>query len=103
MKDSIVRGRLLQLLFDRRNEGPLPFGAEPDAVQPPGGIDIRAWLHGLAQLVEYGLVGWKPTADESGRGKMCGLAEITERGVDVCDGREKAEIDIKFVSDPDWE
>jgi hypothetical protein len=96
VKDSVVRGRLLQLLFDRRNEGPLPFGAAEDAVQPPGGIDDRAWLHALAQLMQYDLVSWKPIADETGGGKMNGLAEITERGVDVCDGRERAEIDIHF-------
>jgi hypothetical protein len=96
VKDSIVRGTLLKLLFDRRNEGPLPFGATEDAVHPPGGIDNRAWLHALAQLMEYELVSWKPTTDETGTGKMTGLAEITERGVDVCDGREKAEIVIRF-------
>jgi hypothetical protein len=96
VKDSIVRGRLLQMLFDRRNEGPLAFGATEDAIQPPGGIDNRAWLHALAQLVEYDLVSWKPLPDESGRGKMTGLAEITERGADVLDGRENPEIDIKF-------
>ena len=97
MKDSIVRGRLLQLLFERRNEGPLPFGGAENAVQPPGGIDNRAWLHALAQLVEYDLVSWKPLADESGRGKMTGLAEITEHSVDVHDGREAAEIQIRIA------
>jgi hypothetical protein len=96
VKDSVVRGRLLQLLFERRNEGPLPFGGAEDAVKPPGGIDNRAWLHALAQLVEYNLVSWKPLADESGRRKMTGLAEITERGVDVHDGREDPEIQIRF-------
>ena len=84
------------MVFDRRNEGPLPFAAAESAIQPPGGIDERAWLHALAQLVEYGLVSWKPLPDESGRGKMCGLAEITERGVDVHDGREIPEIGIRF-------
>jgi len=96
MKDSIVRGRLLQLLFERRNEGALPFGAAEGAIPPPGGIDNRAWLHALAQLVEYDLVSWKALADESGRGKMTGLAEITERGVDVHDGRATPDIDIRF-------
>ena len=96
MKDSIVRGRLLQLLFDRRNEGALPFGTSEDAVLPPGGIDNRAWLLALAQLAEHNLVTWKPSHDETGRGKMNGTAEITEHGVDVCDRREKSEIDIRF-------
>ena len=96
MKDSIVRGKLLQMLCDRRNEGPIPFGATEGATAPPGGIDERAWLHALAQLIEYDLVSWTASADESGRGKMAGTAEITERGVDVRDGREKPEIQIRF-------
>jgi hypothetical protein len=102
VKDSIVRGRLLQLLFERRNEGPLPFGAADGAVQPPAGVDLRDWLHALARLVETGLVSWKPLPDLSGRGKMCGLAEITESGVDVHDGRETPDLDIRFMSEPDW-
>lgn len=96
MKDSVVRGRLLQLLFDRRNEGPLPFGGAEGAIPPPAGIDERAWLHALAQLAEYDLVNWKPLADESGKRAMNGLAEISEKGVDVRDGRETPEIDIRF-------
>jgi hypothetical protein len=96
MKDSIVRGRLLQLLFERRNEGPLPFGDLHGAVQPLSGIDPRAWLHALAQLTEYRLVSWRTLDDRSGKGAMSGLAEITESGVDVCEGRETPEIDIRF-------
>ena len=96
MKDSVVRGRLLQLLFQRRNEGPLPFGAVEDAVSPPGGIGQRGWLHALAQLVEYDLVSWKATVPDTTEGKMAGLAEITERGVDVIEGREEPEISIRI-------
>ena len=94
MKDSVVRGRLLQLLFERRDEGPLPFGAAEGAVAPPPGIDNRAWLHALAQLVDYDLVSWKPLTANSGG--MSGVAEITEKGVDVRDGRDTSEIDIRF-------
>jgi hypothetical protein len=96
VKDSIVRGRLLQLLFDRRNEGPLPFGAAEGAIQPPPGVDERAWLHALAQLAEYQLINWKPLPDASGKDAMSGLAEITESGVDVRDGRETPQIEIRF-------
>ena len=96
MKDSIVRGRLLQMLCERRNEGPLPFGDVHGAVRPPAGIDTRGWLHALAQLIEYRLVSWKALEGGSGTGAMSGLAEITESGVDVCEGREVPEIDIRF-------
>jgi hypothetical protein len=96
MKDSVVRGRLLQLLYDRREEGPLPFGAAEGAIPPSPGIDDRAWHHALAQLVEYKLVSWQPLKDSAVSGAMSGLAEITESGVDVRDGRRPSDIDIRF-------
>ena len=95
MKDSIVRGRVLQLLYDRREEGPLLFGATTGAILPPGGIDDRAWLHALAQLADYGLVRWRPRANQIDDA-MTGDAEITEKGVDVCEGRGGTEIGIRF-------
>jgi hypothetical protein len=111
MKDSVVRGRLLQLLFERRNEEALPFGAAEGAIPPPPGIDERDWLQALAQLVEYGLISWTPSegkTDAVGRSgfaqpedkveavKMGGFAQITETGVDVLEGRGRAQIDIRF-------
>jgi hypothetical protein len=96
MKDSVARGRLLQLLCERRNEGPLPFGDLDNAIQPVPGIDMRAWLHALAQLAEYNLITWKPLKARSGKAGMSGLAEITESGVDVCEGRATPELDIRF-------
>jgi hypothetical protein len=42
MKDSVVRGCLLQLLYERRSEGSIPFGHMEQAVSPPGGISRRA-------------------------------------------------------------
>ena len=94
MKDSIVRGRLLQLLYDRREEGALLFGAGAGAILPPGGIDDRAWLHALAQLADYGFVRWQPGANQADA--MVGHAEITEKGVDACEGRAQTEISIRF-------
>ena len=95
MKDSIVRGRLLQLLYDRREEGPLLFGATTGAILPPGGIDDRAWLHALAQLADYGFVRWRPRENQIAD-TMTGHAEITDKGVDVCEGRGDTEIRIRF-------
>ena len=95
MKDSIVRGRLLQLLCDRREEGPLPFGASEDAIAPPGGIDQRAWLHALAELASHDLVSWEPNPTEAGA--MAGRAKITQRGVEVVEGRVTPEIDIRLL------
>jgi hypothetical protein len=94
MKDSIVRGRLLRLLRDRRAEGPLLFGAGEGAINPPGGIDDRDWLHALAELADHDLVRWKP--HPSATGAMLGHAEITDSGLDVCEGRATPHIAIRF-------
>jgi hypothetical protein len=96
MKDSVVRGRALQLLFDRRNEEALPFGAAEAAISPPAGIDPRDWLQALAQLAQHGLVTWTPLDDETGQNRMGGFAQITERGVDVLERRQQPEIEIRF-------
>ena len=59
MKDSVVRGRLLQLLYERRSEGSIQFGHAEQAVPPPAGISRRDWLRAVAQLFsEYRLIDW---------------------------------------------
>ena len=81
MKDSVVRGRLLQLLYERRDEGSIPFGHVEQAVPPPGGISRRDWLHAVAQLSEYGLIDWTSLEDKSEMGLLSGFAKSgTERG-----------------------
>ena len=94
MKDSVVRGQVLRLLFDRREEGALLFGASEEAIAPPGGIDERAWLHALGELADHNLVRWQSDPDKTGA--MLGRAEITENGVDVCEGRSAPQIAIRF-------
>jgi hypothetical protein len=83
MKDSVVRGRLLQLLYERRTEGSIPFGHVEQAVPPPGGISRRDWLRAVAQLSEYGLIDWTPLEDKSGMGLLSGFARINNFGVKV--------------------
>jgi hypothetical protein len=94
MKDSVVRGRLLQLLFERREDGPLPFGAADGAIPPPTGTDEHAWLHALAELSNHQLVNWTP--ETNAVGAMSGFAEITEAGADACAGRATPPIDLRF-------
>src|SRR5439155_14371377 len=90
MKDSVVRGCLLQLLYERRSEGPIPFGQGEQAVLPPGGINHRDWLRALAQLSEYHLIDWTPVEDQSGMGLLSGFrseehtSELQSRGHLVC-------------------
>ena len=83
MKDSVVRGCLLRLLYERRTEGSTPLGRVEQAVPPPGSISPRDWLRAAAQLSEYGLIDWTPLEDKSGRGLLSGFAKINDFGVQV--------------------
>src|SRR3954468_21613575 len=96
MKDSVVRGCLLQLLYERRSEGFIPFGQAEQAVLPPGGINRRDWLRALAQLSEYHLIDWTPLEDRSGMGLLSGFAKINDFGVEVLEGDVSAPIRISI-------
>src|SRR5690349_23477504 len=96
MKDSVVRGRLLQLLHERRAEGSTPLGGVEQAVPPPGGISRRDWLRAAAQLSEYGLIDWTPLEDKSGMGLLSGFAKINDFGVQVIEAGVASPIQISF-------
>ena len=96
MKDSVVRGCLLQLLYERQAEGPIPFGQAEDAVPPPGGMNHRDWLRAVAQLSEYHLIDWTPLEDKSGMGLLSGFAKINDFGVEVLEGDVSAPLRISI-------
>jgi hypothetical protein len=96
MKDSVVRGCLLQLLYGRQKEGPIPFGHAEQAVPPPGGINRRDWLRAVAQLSEYRLIDWTPLEDKSGMGLLSGFAKINDFGVKVLEGGVASPIRISI-------
>src|SRR5438093_9629055 len=96
MKDSVVRGCLLQLLYERRSEGSIPFGHGEQAVPPPGGINRRNWLRAVAQLSEYHLIDWTPFEDRSGMGLLSGFAKINDFGVEVLEGDVSAPLRISI-------
>ena len=96
MKDSVVRARLLQLLYERRSEGSLPFGQAEHAVPPPGGINRRDWLRAVAQLSEYRLIDWTPLEDKTGMGLLSGFAKINDRGVKVLEGAVESPVSISI-------
>ena len=96
MKDSVVRGRLLQLLYERRSEGSIPFGRLEQAVPPPGGMSRRDWLRAIAQLSEYGLIDWTPLEDKSGMGLLSGFAKINDFGVKVLEAGVEPPIQISI-------
>ena len=96
MKESVVRGRLLQLLYERRSEGSVPFGHGEQAVPPPEGINRRDWLRAVAQLSEYRLIDWTPLEDQSGMGLLSGFAKINDFGVKVLDAGVASPISISI-------
>src|SRR5205823_10699997 len=96
MKDSVVRGRMLQLLYERRSEGSVPFGQAEQAVPPPGGIRRRDWLRAVAQLSEYRLIDWTPLEDQSGMGLLSGFAKINDFGVKVLEAGVASPISISI-------
>src|SRR4029450_3793560 len=96
MKDSVVRGCLLQLLYQRRSEGSIPFGHAERAVPPPAGINRRDWLRAVAQLSEYHLIDWTPLEDKSGMGLLSGFAKINDFGVKVFEGGVESPIRISI-------
>jgi hypothetical protein len=96
MKDSVVRGCLLQLLYERRSEGSIPFGRVEEAVPPPGGISRRDWLRAVAQLSEYALIDWTPLEDKSGMGQLSGFAKINDIGVKVLETGVAPPIEISI-------
>ena len=100
MKDSVVRGRLLQLLYERRDEGSIPFGRLEQAVPPPGGISRRDWLRAVAQLSEYGLIDWTSLEDKSGMGQLSGFAKINDFGVQAVEGGVATPIRISIDESP---
>ena len=100
MKDSVVRGRLLQLLYERRDEGSIPFGHVEQAVPPPGGISRRDWLRAVAQLSDYGLIDWTSLEDKSGMGQLSGFAKINDFGVQVVEGGVAPPIRISTDESP---
>ena len=98
MKDSVVGACLLQLLYERRSEGSIPFGQGEQAVPPPGGISRRDWLRALAQLSEFGLIDWTPVEDQSGMGQLSGFAKINDFGVEVLEAGVASPIQSQWMN-----
>jgi hypothetical protein len=96
MKDSVVRGRVLLLLYERQGEGSIPFGHAEQAVPPPAGVNRRDWLRAVAQLSEYRLIDWTPLEDRSGMGQLSGFAKINHSGVKVLEGSVAPPISISI-------
>src|SRR5438477_12648608 len=80
MKDSVVRGCLLQHLYERRSEDSIPFGQGEQAVLPPGCINHRDWLRALAQLSEYHIFSWAAFEYQTSVGLLSASALLHDFG-----------------------
>ena len=86
----------MQLLYEHRSEGLLPFGQTEQAVMPPAGINRRDWLRAVAQLSEYRLIDWTPLGDQSGMGLLSGFAKINDFGIKVLETGVASPISISI-------
>jgi len=86
----------LQLPYEHRSEGLLPFGQAEQAVLRPAGINRRDWLRAVVQLSEYRLIDWTPLEEKSGMGLLSGFAKINELGVKVLEAGVEPPIPVSI-------
>ena len=91
MKDTELRGILLQKYYDRRR-GEM-FCPEPSEVE--GDMTQQDIASISEQLGEHGLLNWKSVRDIAGN--HFGMGRITAHGVDVVEGSAQPNIRIEFV------
>lgn len=94
MKDSQLRGRILQELYDRRREGNLVLhGTEfGEDIEPSVAFQI------LDQLEQKRLIDWKPlrSAMRGSRPVVLAHTQINAFGIDVVEGGREPPISITF-------
>ena len=103
MKDSELRGLILQYFYDRRRQDILQ-APKPSDLAADFGIDVdfndQDILHVCEQLGEKGLFDWDPINSTSGSGDyfLNGIGKINAFGIDVVEGEAApADIKVKFV------
>jgi hypothetical protein len=92
MKDTDLRGIMLQQFYERRREGYIGLGATGVALLSiPAEVDPLDALRVCAQLGEHGLLEWSGSIDED---HAYGAGKITAAGVDVAEGERSSPISI---------
>jgi hypothetical protein len=94
MKDSELRGLILQKYYDKRREGWFQWKTEdfndlPDTVE----FDAVDLFRACDQLAEHGLIDWKPVRGHQNQ-TMGGVGKISASGADVVEGNVAAPISI---------
>jgi len=91
MKDSEIRGLILQWYYERRRESwSLP---KPDDIGH--GLTEKDILHVADQLAEHNLLEWKKLGSH---GEIrAGMGKINAFGIDIVEGDAQSDLKIEFV------
>ncbi len=97
MTDADLRGQVLKLLYDRRDEE-LTFAIGNDTGLIPPEIETRDWLRACEQLAEKSLIHWLPMHhNREGRRHLFACdARINAAGIDVIEGTSAPPIAIQI-------
>lgn len=96
MKDSELRGYILQYFYNRRRERELPAPKPADISVDVTEQDI---LHVCDQLGEKELLDWQSikSSDYAGDSFLEGIGKITSYGIDAVEGKPTPDIKVEFV------
>jgi hypothetical protein len=99
MKDTDLRGMVLQHYYDHRKDGRVGVGAINGVGRPnlPEGIPEQEVMRISAQLSEAGLIAWHGLKHSSGSGFVGGYGTITAKGVDVIEGETESPLPIHII------
>ena len=92
MKDTELRGLILQKYYDRRREGYFQWSS--DDFKDSTGFDATDLFRVCDQLGEHGLIDWKPLHGQGGT--IGGAGRISAFGVDVIEEGTQPPISITF-------
>lgn len=93
MKDSEVRGLVLQVLYERRSDR----NFRPESNHFDSKIDASTLARVVEQLEQHGLVEAKLLDYIGEKNREIMWARITAHGVDVIEGDTQADLRIEFV------
>ncbi|MCI5127750.1 MAG: hypothetical protein D3907_04465 [Candidatus Electrothrix sp. AUS3] len=97
MKDTELRGLILQYFYDRRRKDRLPA---PKPADLDVDVDDQDILQVCDQLREYNLLKWtaSKSTDYDSLGEISfGFGKINAFGIDVVEGEATPEIKVEFV------
>jgi hypothetical protein len=96
MKDSELRGYILQYFYDRRRERSRPA---PKAADLGVEVDEQDILHVCDQLGELNYLDWKSqkSTDYEGDYFLGGIGKINAYGIDIVEENATPDIKVEFV------